>query len=384
MVVSDEYLWVFKGNRDGTFRPPTAASSTILSTTADLKSADFNGDGKLDLVSSGVFSGGFTVLLGNGDGTFLNAGVLANGQTSVSVVVADLNGDTRPDLAGNTGGQLAIALLNSTPGNPDSTDYFVHQHYVDFLNREPDAGGFAFWANEIAACGTNQQCLELKRINTSGAFYLSIEFQQTAYLVERLYKVSYGDATGGSSTDGLHQMPVPVVRMNELLMDTEQIDLDVVVLRPGWASVLDNNKQQFLLQFVQRPRFQSALPLSLTPAQFVDRLNQNAGSVLSPSEQSAIVALFAGAGNTSNLNARAQSLRQVAENQRLYNEEFNRAFVLMEYIGYFRRNPNEGQDSDYSGYDFWLKKLKNFNGNFVEAEMVKAFITSSEYRKRFQ
>ena len=152
----------------------------------------------------------------------------------------------------------------------------------------------------------------------------------------------------------------------------------------GEASVLDNNKQQFLLQFVQRPRFQSALPLSLTPAQFVDRLNQNAGSVLSPSEQSAIVALFAGAGNTSNLNARAQSLRQVAENQRLYNEEFNRAFVLMEYIGYFRRNPNEGQDSDYSGYDFWLKKLKNFNGNFVEAEMVKAFITSSEYRKRFQ
>jgi FG-GAP-like repeat/Domain of unknown function (DUF4214) len=384
VVVSDEHLWVFKGNGDGTFRPPNAAASAIISTSVALKVADFNGDGKLDLVSSGVFSGGFTLFLGNGDGSFQNAGVLGSGLTSVSVVVVDLNGDTRPDLAGTNGSQLAVALLNATPGNPDSTDYFVHQHYVDFLNREPDADGFAYWANEIASCGTNQQCLEVKRINTSGAFYLSIEFQQTAYLIERLYKVSYGDASGASNIDGLHQMPVPIVRMSELLMDTEQIDQDVVVLRPGWATVLENNKQQFVRQFVQRSRFLSAMPLSLTPDQFVDRLNQNAGNVLTMSERSAMVALFAGAGDTSNISARAQSVRQVAEHPRVYNSEFNRAFVLMEYIGYFRRNPNEGQDADYSGYDFWLKKLDSFNGNFVQAEMVKAFISSSEYRQRFQ
>jgi FG-GAP-like repeat/Domain of unknown function (DUF4214) len=384
VAFADEYLTILRGNGDGTFKTP-ATPMQPGNTTTDLKVGDFNGDGKLDLVTAGVFTGSnLQALLGKGDGTFTNAGSLIDQVGGVSVVVSDLNGDTRPDLAACVNGQLAVALVNATPGNPDSTDYFVHQHYVDFLNREPDADGFAYWANEIAACGANQQCLELKRINTSGAFYLSIEFQQTAYLVERLYKVSYGDATGASSTDGMHQMPVPIVRMNELLMDTAQIDQDVVVLRPGWANVLENNKRQFLLQFVQRSRFQSALPLTLTPAQFVDRLNQNAGNVLSPSEQSAIVALFAGAGDTSNMNARAQSLRQVAENQRLFNSEFNRAFVLMEYTGYFRRNPNEGQDSDYTGYDFWLKKLNSFNGNFVQAEMVKAFISSSEYRQRFQ
>jgi hypothetical protein len=384
VAFADEGLTILKGNGDGTFKTP-AAPMPAGNTSTDLKIGDFNGDGKLDLVTAGVFTGAnLQVLLGNGDGTFANAGSLVNQVGGVSVVVSDLNGDTRPDLAGCVDSQLAVALLNATPGNPDSTEYFVHQHYVDFLNREPDAGGFAFWANEIASCGTNQQCLDRKRINTSGAFYLSIEFQQTAYLVERLYKVSYGDATGASSTDGMHQLPVPIVRMNELLMDTDQIDLGVVVLRPGWAGVLENNKQQFMPQFVQRPRFQSALPISLTPAQFVDRLDQNAGNVLTPAERSAMIALFGSANDTSNINARAQSLRQIVENQKLYKSEFNRAFVLMEYIGYFRRDPDQGADLDYSGYDFWLKKLNNFNGNFVDAEMVKAFITSGEYRQRFQ
>jgi len=385
VVISDEYLWMFKGNGDGTFRPPASAGSAILSTTADLKMADFNGDGKLDLVSSGVFSGGFTVLLGNGDGTFQNGGILANGLTSVSVVVVDLNGDTRPDLAGNTGGQLAIALLNATPGNLDNTDYFVHQHYADFLDREPDAPGFGFWASQISSCGTDQQCLDIKRINTSGAFYLSIEFQQTSYLIERLYKTAYGDSTGNSTTGGTaHQLSVPIVRMDELMRDTRQINDSVVVLQPGWESVLENNKQAFVSQFVQRARFQSAFPLAMTPADLVEKLNQNTGMLLTGAQRASAIALFGGATNTNDSNARAQALRQVAETQQLYDAEKNRAFVLMQYIGYLRRNPNEAPDADYSGYDFWLSKLNQFNGNFVQAEMVKAFITAKEYRQRFQ
>src|SRR5437660_693822 len=76
-------------------------------------------------------------------------------------------------------------------------------------------------------------------------------------------------------------------------------------------------------------------------------------------------------------------LRDVAENATLNSQEFNRAFVLMQFFGYLRRNPNDPQDTDYMGYEFWLNKLNQFNGNFVAAEMVKAFITSTEYRQRF-
>jgi hypothetical protein len=54
----------------------------------------------------------------------------------------------------------------------------------------------------------------------------------------------------------------------------------------------------------------------------------------------------------------------------------------MQYFGYLRRNPNDPRATDYTGYD-WLTKLNLFNGNFVNAEMVKAFITSFEYRNRF-
>jgi hypothetical protein len=81
--------------------------------------------------------------------------------------------------------------------------------------------------------------------------------------------------------------------------------------------------------------------------------------------------------------ARGRALRRVAENPTLNQNEKNRAFVLMEYFGYLRRNPNDPQDTDYSGYDFWLSKLNQFNGNFVNADMVQAFIDSGEYRARF-
>ena len=67
----------------------------------------------------------------------------------------------------------------------------------------------------------------------------------------------------------------------------------------------------------------------------------------------------------------------------LTQQEFNRAFVLMQYFGYLRRNPNDTPDSDFSGFNFWLGKLNQFGGNYQAAEMVKAFIVSTEYRQRF-
>ena len=75
---------------------------------------------------------------------------------------------------------------------------FVRQHYHDFLNREPDAAGLAFWTDQITSCGTDAACIELRRINVSAAFFLSIEFQQTGYLVYRMYKSAYGDLHGNA------------------------------------------------------------------------------------------------------------------------------------------------------------------------------------------
>jgi len=77
----------------------------------------------------------------------------------------------------------------------------------------------------------------------------------------------------------------------------------------------------------------------------------------------------------------AQVLRSVAEDGDLARNEFNKAFVLMQYFGYLGRNPNDATDADSGGYNFWLNKLNQFNGNFIEAQMVKAFISSGQYRQ---
>jgi hypothetical protein len=298
----------------------------------------------------------------------------------------------------NPGGGSAIIAQASTttltivddvtepPGNLiDDVRNFVRQHYHDFLGREPDAGGWDFWANQITSCGNDARCNEVRRIDVSASFFLSIEFQQSGYLIERFYKVAYGDATGVSNFPSTHQLPVPVVRYHEFLKDTQRIGQGVIVLQAGWEQLLESNKQAYALEFVQATRFVTALPTTMTPAQFVDRLNQNAGNVLSSSERIAAINLFGGAGNSVNINARAQAMRQVAEDTDLYNAEYNRAFVLAQYFGYLRRNPNDPPEStlDYTGYDFWFSKLNQFGGNYINAEMVKAFLSSIEYRGRF-
>jgi hypothetical protein len=265
-----------------------------------------------------------------------------------------------------------------TGANPlDSAAFFVRQHYFDFFTREPDSGGLSFWTDQITACSSSQ-CVEVKRINVSAAFFLSIEFQETGYLVERLYKTSFGEAESPSSLGGQHLLKVPVIHLDEFLMDTQEISSGVVVGQPGWEQVIENNKIAFTNEFVQRSRFTSAFPISMTPSQFVDQLDANAGKPLSTTERNQMVADLSGGTKT-----RAQVLRAIAEDGDLKNAEFNRAFVLMQYFGYLRRNPNENPDSDYTGYDFWLTKLNQFNGNFINSEMVKAFITSDEYRRRF-
>jgi hypothetical protein len=333
-----------------------------------------------------------TYLGGSGGdaGSNPNGSAIAVDASGNACITGQTNSSNFPTTQGAFQGSLSgtsdafIAKISSAPPNPiDDPQNFVRQHYLDFLNREPDASGLAFWINEITSCGTDPQCIEVKRINVSAAFFLSIEFQQTGYLVERIYKASYGDGNGTSTLGGTHQLPVPIMRLNEFLPDTREISQGVIVGQTGWETVLENNKQAFTSEFVSRSRLTSAYATTLSPAQFVDMLFANAGVPPSAAERQAAINEFGSATNTSDVAARVRALRRVAENSTLANQEFNRAFVLMQYFGYLRRNPNDPQDTDYTGYDFWLTKLNQFNGNFQNAEMVKAFITSSEYRQRF-
>jgi hypothetical protein len=113
-------------------------------------------------------------------------------------------------------------------------------------------------------------------------------------------------------------------------------------------------------------------------SEFVDILLTNTHIPATPEYRSALIADMDAGRKT-----QADVLREIVENADFKSLEFNRAFVLMQYFGYLRLNPNDPPDTNFDGYDFWLRKLNQFNGDFRRAEMVRAFITSSEYRHRF-
>ena len=270
--------------------------------------------------------------------------------------------------------------------NPiDDAATFVGQHYHDFLNRQADADGQAFWTNGITACGNDAKCVDRKRTDASAAFFLSIEFQNTGYFAFRFYRASFVDTA---------QRPRGVPRYLEFLRDEQTLERNVVVGQSGWEANLEQNKQGFALDWVDRADFLAEYPTSMTRDQFIDKLFTR--SAATPTTQERNQALFAYDSGSSLKEKRAKGIRAVIDTGSVYNAQYNPAFILMQYFGYLRRNPNNAPDGDYSGYDFWLAKMNNFSqpGEDVRdpnvavarvnrAEIVRAFIVSTEYRGRF-
>jgi hypothetical protein len=276
--------------------------------------------------------------------------------TATTVVVANAQGQTILSGVFNT-----AAPVTGQANDIDATTFFVEQQYRDFLGREADDSGLDFWSGEIAKCGGDAACVEARRVNTSGAFFLSIEFQETGYMLYLFNKASFGT------------MP----RRNDFLVRMQAAAQGVVVGQPGWERKLEDNKRAAADQWAAREDFRQRFS-SLTNAQFVDALLANAGGVFSSDFRNALVQ-----GLDSGAETRATVLRKVADDAGLRRREQNAAFVLMQYFGYLHRNPDEGPDTDLSGFNFWLRKLEDNGGDFHKAEMVRAFIEATEYRNRF-
>ena len=309
-----------------------------------------------------VWSPGGTKIL------FNNESRVSQNVYAIQVYAINVDGTNKQNLSNDTLrnylGDWQPRFISAT--NPiDDPQFFVHQHYDDFLSREPDPTGLAFWTNEITSCGSDAKCIDTKRQNVSAAYFLSTEFQETGYLVYRFYNAAL------NRTNGLP-------RFIEFMRDTQRVADGVIVNKDGWQQLLEQNKQAFAQDFVTRPEFTALYPDAMSPAQFVDALYQHAGITPTAAERQTALDEF----NTPT-GARGRVMRRVAENQTLFTRAFNRAFVLMQYFGYLRRNPDDPPDGNVNGYNFWLGKLNQFGGNYQAAEMVKAFIVSSEYRQRF-
>jgi len=245
-----------------------------------------------------------------------------------------------------------LALGATHPNRIDETRFFVRQQYLDFLSREPDQGGWDYWTGEISSCGRNQSCIRARRIVVADAFFFEPEFQVTGGFIYRVYRTALGT--------------------NPTFAQFQPDRAQVV----GGAS-LEQSKTNFALAFVQRAEFLQLYPRSLPAPQFVDlilaNIKQNSGADVS-ALRNGLVSLYDGTDN-----GRALILREVADNPLVVDAEYNRSFVLNEYFGYLRRDP------DPSGYTFWLGQVVRYplRDIAVQHAMVCSFITSREYQERF-
>jgi hypothetical protein len=235
---------------------------------------------------------------------------------------------------------------SSATTNPlDDAHYFVNQHYLDFLNREPDPGGLAYWTNEIISCGNDATCVVNRRVAVSASFFAAAEFQEGGSFVYRLYKGPLG------------RLPTYA----EFTVDRSR-----VVAGPN----LNASKIGLVDEFISRAEFLQLYPLTLTNAEFVNKLFDTAGlTPFTAERQQQLDAMNGG-------KTRAEVVRDLIEIQQFKDREFNPSFVLMQYFGYLRRDPDTG------GYAFWLNVLNNQEPNNYRG-MVCAFITSQEYQERF-
>ena len=243
----------------------------------------------------------------------------------------------------------------------DCPEFFVQQHYFDFLNRNAEDGGFNAWLNVLNNCPAGDLvCQHEQRLTTSAGFFGSPEFQLKGYFVFRFYRVAFG------------RLPEYNEQVNDMWAVSGQTPAEVYTLKANLANT-----------FVQRPEFAGTYS-GLSNADYVKALLHRYGlnSITTPDPaqpnglvkitltQTQLVALL----DTLQLT-RAQILRAVVDSDQVFQSEYNRAFVAMQYYGYLRRTPEP------QGYNDWLDYLNTHPGDF--REMVRGFVDSVEYRNRF-
>jgi Tol biopolymer transport system component len=233
------------------------------------------------------------------------------------------------------------ALRLTLPNPIDDPQFFVRQHYLDFLGREPDPLA-AQWVNLINDCPPGDSNCD--RIHVSEAFFKSPEFQERGYFLYRFYPAAFG-----RKPDFGEFMP-DLQRVSGFLTPAE----------------LEAAKAAFINDFMMRNAFRTKYDL-LSNQAYVDELLATAGVSLS-NRQALIDALNSGS------RSRGQVLRQIVEAAEVHQGFYNQAFVVMQYFGYLRRDPDI----------LYLNWIATLDANPADSRhMIAGFVNSIEYRARF-
>jgi len=283
------------------------------------------------------------------------ATLLQNGKVLVAGGDNDLSGTLNS-------AELYDPAITSTVNPIDDPQFFVRQQYLDFLSREPEAGGFNAWLGVLNGCADIFTGPEVSsgcdRILVSQSFFQSPEFQLKGFYVFRFYRLAF------------NRLP-----------EYSEIDSDMNFVAGATAEEVSARKAQLAASFTQRAEFAAAFG-QLMNAGYVAALLGRYGltQISTPDplqpDGAAKVTLTA-AELTNRLDAealtRAQVFRAVADSDEVNAREFDNAFVAMQYYGYLRRKPEQ------AGFEAWLRVLQAGDTR----TMVNGFLNSIEYRLRF-
>jgi hypothetical protein len=245
-------------------------------------------------------------------------------------------------------GNLKVKPLRLRPGTTkvitiDDSDFFVQQHYIDFLGRMPEPSGLQAWLKILNECAPNNPSCD--RIEVSSGFFRSPEFQERGYFAYRFYVTALGRKPD-------YKEFMPDLRRVSGFQTPEQ---------------LEKSRAALANDFVLRAAFRQKYDAITDPAAYVDALEASAKVTLA--NKSALVADLVAGRKT-----RAQVLRAVAESPEVYQKYYTQAFVVMQYFGYLRRDPD-------AFYLDWIKILNTDPQNY--RHMINGFVNSTEYRQRF-
>jgi hypothetical protein len=281
---------------------------------------------------------------------------------------------------GNRTDAIFTGTFTGDHANPlDTPEYFVRQHYLDFLGREPDEAGFNFWSDDINSCGADAFCINPRRIAVSDAFFFEPEYQRTGSYVFRLYRAAFGNQQPAPNPDLSNAAEAAKLPSYTAFMS----DRGRVLGGPR----LVQSQKDLASDFVQRPEFLAKYPAAQGATEFIDAVlstvRDSTGADLA-SQRSALLDLY----NDSGDGGRAAVLYRLADddlagspidNRSFVNAEYNRTLVFTQYAGYLRRN------ADIGGFLFWLDQVNGAPLRNISKQhaMVCSFITSGEYQLRF-
>jgi len=196
---SSNNVSILLGNADGSFKAANPTRYAAGSSPRSVAVGDFNRDGKPDLAVANHYSGGVSILLGNGDGSFKAAASYGAGYNPVIVAVGDFNGDGKQDLAVANGDSNTVSILLGNGNGSFQAATSIEASYNPIFIAVGDFNGDG--KQDLVIANGDSNTVSILLGNGNGTFQTDVSYRISSYSNPGPHSAAVGDFNGDSKTD---------------------------------------------------------------------------------------------------------------------------------------------------------------------------------------